>query len=131
MDGQQASNPRLAEDLKAYPQAILFSGHSHLNNNDDRSIHQRDFTSVNDGSMSYIEIDHGYQMITESGLANRFESPTAQALFVDVYKDRTEIGPHQHGRHQARHLHRWAVVRRIGTPDAIGQPLSARAGRSS
>ncbi|MDP8017698.1 metallophosphoesterase [Prescottella equi] len=92
MDGQQASNPRLAEDLKAYPQAILFSGHSHLNNNDDRSIHQRDFTSVNDGSMSYIEIDHGYQMITESGLANRFESPTAQALFVDVYKDRTEIG---------------------------------------
>ncbi len=42
--------------------------------------------------MSYIEIDHGYQMITESGLANRFESPTAQALFVDVYKDRTEIG---------------------------------------
>ena len=41
--------------------------------------------------MSYIEIDHGYQMVTESGLANRFESPTAQALFVEVYQDRTEI----------------------------------------
>jgi len=91
MDGQQASNPRLTEDLSAFPQAIFFSGHSHLNNNDDRSIHQRDFTSVNDGSMSYIEIDHGYQMVTESGLANRFESPTAQALFVEVYQDRTEI----------------------------------------
>ncbi|MEU0833621.1 chitobiase/beta-hexosaminidase C-terminal domain-containing protein [Streptomyces sp. NPDC005969] len=91
MDGQQASNPRLAEDLSAFPQAILFSGHSHLNINDDRSIHQRDFTSVNDGSMSYVEIDHGYQMVTETGLANRFESPTAQALFVEVYKDRTEI----------------------------------------
>lgn len=91
MDGQQAANPRLAEDLAAFPQAILFSGHSHLNVNDDRSIHQRDFTSVNDGSMSYIEIDHGYQMVTDNGLADRFESPTAQAHFVEIYKDRTEI----------------------------------------
>lgn len=91
MDGQQAANPRLAEDLSAFPQAILFSGHSHLNTNDDRSMHQRDFTSVNDGSMSYVEIDHGYQMVTENGLADRFETPTAQALFVEVYKDRTEI----------------------------------------
>ncbi|MFD9422375.1 MULTISPECIES: chitobiase/beta-hexosaminidase C-terminal domain-containing protein [unclassified Streptomyces] len=91
MDGQQAANPLLAEDLSAFPQAVLFSGHSHLNINDDRSIHQRDFTSVNDGSMSYIEVDHGYQMVTDEGLANRFESPTAQALFVEVYKNRTEI----------------------------------------
>lgn len=91
MDGQQASNPKLAEDLSAFPQAILFSGHSHLNINDERSIHQRDFTSVNDGSMSYVEIDHGYQMVTGNGLADRFETPTAQALFVEVYKDRTEI----------------------------------------
>ncbi|WP_305093870.1 metallophosphoesterase [Prescottella sp. R16] len=92
MDGQQASNPRLAEDLEAFPQAIFFSGHSHLNNFDDRAIHQKDFTSVNDGSMSYIEFDKGYQMITETGLANRFEAPTAQALFVEVYADRAEIG---------------------------------------
>ncbi|CAM3127538.1 metallophosphoesterase [Prescottella defluvii] len=91
MDGQQASNPRLAEDLKAFPQVIYVSGHSHLNNNDDRSIHQRDFTSVNDGSMSYIEFDRGYQMVTETGLADRFESPTSQALFVEVYQDRAEI----------------------------------------
>ncbi|WP_326735915.1 chitobiase/beta-hexosaminidase C-terminal domain-containing protein [Streptomyces sp. NBC_01022] len=91
MDGQQASNPKLAEDLSAFPQAILFSGHSHLNINDDRSMYQGDFTSVNDGSMSYVEVDHGYQMVTENGLADRFESPTAQALFVEVYKDRTEI----------------------------------------
>ncbi|WP_327711387.1 chitobiase/beta-hexosaminidase C-terminal domain-containing protein [Streptomyces sp. NBC_00464] len=91
MDGQQASNPKLAEDLSAFPQAILFSGHSHLNINDDRSMYQGDFTSVNDGSMSYVEVDHGYRMVTENGLADRFESPTAQALFVEVYQDRTEI----------------------------------------
>ncbi|MFI5804671.1 metallophosphoesterase [Streptomyces sp. NPDC051561] len=91
MDGQQTSNPQLTKDLSAFPQAVFFSGHSHLNLNDDRSVHQRDFTAVNDGSMSYVEMDHGYQAITETGLANRFESPTAQALFVEVYKDRTEI----------------------------------------
>ncbi|MEU5899651.1 metallophosphoesterase [Streptomyces venezuelae] len=91
MDGQQASNPRLAEDLAAHPQVIYFSGHSHLNINDERSVHQRDFTAVNDGSMSYVEMDHGYQAITETGLADRFEAPTAQALFVEVYRDRTEI----------------------------------------
>ncbi|MGW4481984.1 metallophosphoesterase [Rhodococcus triatomae] len=91
MDGQQASNPRLSSDLAAFPQVVYFSGHSHLNNNDERSIHQRAFTSVNGGSMSYIEFDRGYQMITETGLANRFEAPTVQALFVDVYANRTEI----------------------------------------
>jgi predicted phosphodiesterase len=91
MDGQQASNPKLTADLSAFPQAVFFSGHSHLNLNDDRSVHQKDFTAVNDGSMSYVEMDHGYQAVTEEGLANRFESPTSQALFVEVYKDRTEI----------------------------------------
>ncbi|MFJ4879087.1 metallophosphoesterase [Streptomyces sp. NPDC088745] len=91
MDGQQAANPKLTADLSAFPQAVFFSGHSHLNLNDDRSVHQKDFTAVNDGSMSYVEMDHGYQAVTEEGLANRFESPTSQALFVEVYKDRTEI----------------------------------------
>ncbi|WP_193433113.1 chitobiase/beta-hexosaminidase C-terminal domain-containing protein [Streptomyces luteocolor] len=91
MDGQQASNPRLTEDLSAFPQVIYFSGHSHLNINDERSVHQRDFTAVNDGSMSYVEMDHGYQAVTETGLADRFEAPTAQALFVEVYRDRTQI----------------------------------------
>ncbi|MET8685540.1 metallophosphoesterase [Streptomyces sp. NPDC004732] len=91
MDGQQAANPQLTKDLSAHPQVIYFSGHSHLNINDERSVHQRDFTAVNDGSMSYVEMDHGYQAITETGLADRFEAPTAQALFVEVYRDRTEI----------------------------------------
>lgn len=91
MDGQAASNPRLTEDLSEFPQVIFFSGHSHLNINDDRSIHQRDFTSVNDASMSYIEIDRGYQMVTDTGLADRYQSTTAQALFVEVYQDRAEI----------------------------------------
>ncbi|MFJ6452887.1 metallophosphoesterase [Paenarthrobacter sp. NPDC091669] len=92
MDGQQTSNPRLTQDLSAFPQAIYFSGHSHLNLNDPRSIHQKSFTAVNDSSSSYIEIDHGYQMLTDEGqLANRFETPTAQGVAVEVYPGRTVI----------------------------------------
>lgn len=91
MDGQQASNPNLNSDLKEYPQVITLSGHSHLNINDDRSIYQKDFTSLNLGSMSYIESEHGYQSVTEEGLAGRFEFPVSQALFIEVYKNRVEV----------------------------------------
>ncbi|WP_185844397.1 hypothetical protein [Nonomuraea sp. WAC 01424] len=92
MDGQQTGNPRLAEDLSKFPRAVYFSGHSHLNLNDPRSIHQKNFTAVNDSSSSYIEIDHGYQMLDAEGrLADRFETPTAQGLAVEVYPGRTVI----------------------------------------
>lgn len=91
MDGQQASNPNLYTDLKDYPQVITFSGHSHLNISDDRSIYQKDFTSVNLGSMSYIESDRGYSQVTKKGLEGRFEFPVSQADFVEVYADRVEV----------------------------------------
>ena len=92
MDGQQTSNPNLYADLKDYPQAFVLTGHSHLNINDDRSMHQKDFTSINLGSMSYIEVDHGYSAVTEEGLADgRFEFPVNQAQFIEVYADRVEI----------------------------------------
>ncbi|PQZ94674.1 phosphoesterase [Arthrobacter sp. MYb227] len=92
MDGQQSSNAKLGQDLAKFPRAIYFSGHSHLNLNDPRSIHQKNFTAVNEGSSSYIEIDHGYQMLDAAGeLANRFETPTAQGVAVEVYEGRTVI----------------------------------------
>jgi hypothetical protein len=91
MDGQQASNPNLRLDLKDFPQVITLSGHSHLNHNDDRSIYQQDFTSLNLGSMSYIESDHGYQAVTNEGLKGRFEFPVSQALFIEVYQHRVEV----------------------------------------
>ncbi|WP_211747171.1 cadherin-like beta sandwich domain-containing protein [Paenibacillus sp. Marseille-Q4541] len=92
MDGQQTSNPNLYKDLQDYPEVIVLSGHSHLNINDDRSIHQKDFTSINLGSMSYIEVDHGYSAITDEGLVDgRFEFPVNQAQFIEVYADRIEI----------------------------------------
>ena len=43
--------------LMDYPQIINYSGHSHAPVNDPRSIHQKHFTSVGTGSMSYFELD--------------------------------------------------------------------------
>lgn len=43
--------------LMHYPQVIDFSGHSHVPINDPRSIHQKHFTSLGTGSLSYFELD--------------------------------------------------------------------------
>ena len=40
-----------------YPQVINFSGHSHVPINDPRSIHQRHFTCLGTGTLSYFELD--------------------------------------------------------------------------
>jgi hypothetical protein len=42
---------------KDYPALVTFSGHSHAPINDPRSIHQRDFTSLGCGTLSYFELD--------------------------------------------------------------------------
>ncbi|SJN09497.1 Purple acid phosphatase/fibronectin domain protein [Leucobacter sp. 7(1)] len=89
-DGAQASNGGLKSNLSDFPQVMYFSGHSHLNITDERSIHQEDFTSVNEGSMSYGENDGKFQ-IFGAGLARDATIPTAQSVVVDVYADRVEI----------------------------------------
>ncbi|MGN7765285.1 LamG-like jellyroll fold domain-containing protein [Paenibacillus sp. 22594] len=52
-------NSELYDVLKSYPQVITFSGHSHYALNDERSIYQKDFTSINDGALTYIELENG------------------------------------------------------------------------
>lgn len=89
-DGAKSSNSGLKQNLSAFPQVVYFSGHSHLNITDERSIHQQDFTSVNEGSMSYGENDGKFQVFGP-GLARDATIPTAQSVVVDVYADRIEI----------------------------------------
>ena len=43
--------------MVSYPQIIDFSGHSHVPVNDPRSIHQRHFTCLGTGTLSYFELD--------------------------------------------------------------------------
>ncbi|MDR2999299.1 MAG: chitobiase/beta-hexosaminidase C-terminal domain-containing protein [Microbacterium sp.] len=90
-DGAQSSNPALTADLAQHPQVVYFSGHSHLNLNDERSIWQGAFTAVNDGSMSYTETPHDAYQVYGDALWDEYTIPTAQALHVEVYGDRTEI----------------------------------------
>lgn len=47
----------LTDILMNYPQIIDFSGHSHAPVNDPRSIHQRHFTCLGTGTLSYFELD--------------------------------------------------------------------------
>ena len=47
-------NQTLAKIFKRYPQVISISGHTHFSLYDERSIHQRDFTSVNGGSLHCV-----------------------------------------------------------------------------
>lgn len=47
----------LIDILVNYPQIIDFSGHSHAPVNDPRSIHQRHFTCLGTGTLSYFELD--------------------------------------------------------------------------
>lgn len=47
----------LYSTLVDYPQIINFSGHSHVPINDPRSIHQKHFTCLGTGSLSYFELD--------------------------------------------------------------------------
>ncbi len=43
--------------LKDYPQAVVFTSHSHYCLSDERSIMQKDFTLVNTGTSSYFDFD--------------------------------------------------------------------------
>jgi len=47
--------------FKKYPNIIHFSGHSHFSLIDERSIWQKEFTSIQTQSVSYIELDKGFE----------------------------------------------------------------------
>ncbi|MDR3260900.1 MAG: metallophosphoesterase [Tannerella sp.] len=88
--------------LNQYPQAIVFSGHSHWPIGDPRSIHQGVFTAINDGSLTYSEIekgtvdigDHpeGYENITEGLIVNVLPNGNVEIERWDTYRNE-EIQP--------------------------------------
>ena len=47
--------------LKKYSNIIHFSGHSHFSLIDERSIWQKEFTSIQTQSVSYVELDKGFE----------------------------------------------------------------------
>ncbi len=67
--------------LMNYPQIIDFSGHSHAPINDPRSIHQKHFTSLGTGTLSYFELDE-FDKIYGTVPPNKSEA--AQMLIVEA-----------------------------------------------
>lgn len=74
----------LTETLKKYPQVVLFGGHSHFPLADPRSIHQGNFTTINDGSTTYSEIEPG--VVNEGIHPDKYEYVT-EGCIVDIDKD--------------------------------------------
>ncbi len=82
----------LNDILCDYPQIIDFSGHSHAPINDPRSIHQRHFTCVGTGTLSYFEGDDFDKVY---GTLFPGKEKAAQMTIVEADKDgRVRIYPY-------------------------------------
>lgn len=82
-DADNWASDKLEPTLKQYPEAIFFSGHTHFPLRDERSIHQRDFTSVNDGGNDYGELIRGLA----DGIHPEGSQEVQEVLIVDVDTD--------------------------------------------
>lgn len=82
----------LTDILMNYPQIIDFSGHSHAPINDPRSIHQRHFTCLGTGTLSYFELDEFDKCY---GTCPPGKEKAAQMLFVEAdAENRVRIYPY-------------------------------------
>ena len=82
----------LTDILMNYPQIIDFSGHSHAPINDPRSIHQRHFTCLGTGTLSYFELDEFDKIY---GTCPPGKEKAAQMLIVEADADmRVRIYPY-------------------------------------
>ncbi len=78
--------------LMNYPQIINFSGHSHAPINDPRSIHQKHFTCLGTGTLSYFELDEFDKVY---GTIPPNEENAAQMTIVEADADmRVRIYPY-------------------------------------
>lgn len=95
--------------LSSYPNAVVFSGHSHLSLTDERNIWQGAFTSIGASSLDSLECEQGRENGTRAGHWNhRYamlpqmgrnyeteETSAAHGMFVTVYDGFMEIENHE------------------------------------
>ena len=58
--GKHWGSKLIYSHLEKYPEVVTFSGHVHVPLADERTIYQKDFTSLNCGSVQYMAIESGY-----------------------------------------------------------------------
>lgn len=84
----------LREIFNNYPNIIHFSGHSHYSLIDERSIWQGKFTSVQTQSISYLELEHGF----ENGIIpcneygnNKMAGQNYMGIIMDLTNNKCEM----------------------------------------
>ncbi len=89
--GSYWASKNINELLKDYPQVITFGGHLHSPLNDERTIFQRDFTSLNTASIKYVALDDVVSGVCpielEGGSAPKNCNYFSQGLYLEVDKN--------------------------------------------
>lgn len=85
--GFSANRDLFYNTLKAYPQVISFSGHTHYPLDDPRIIHQKDFTSIGTSTGAYLWLDAG----RIQGEVPEGADILNQALIVEAYHNKVLI----------------------------------------
>ncbi|WP_281889918.1 hypothetical protein [Paenibacillus sp. YYML68] len=80
-----AQHEELKRILAAYPQAVIFSGHTHWELKLPHTLVRDSFTMVNSSSVSHVWNDDG------QGGERELPPEESEGLFVDVFDDRIEI----------------------------------------
>lgn len=91
LEGSYWTSSNLGEVLKDYHQVITFGGHLHSPLNDERTIFQRDFTSLNTASVKYVSLDSVIDGIApidlDGGSTPRNCNYFSQGLYLEVDKN--------------------------------------------
>ena len=73
--------------LKKYPQVVTFGGHLHFSINDERSIMQTDFTSLQCGAVSYMATDPGNYRHMRNGTVMKDCTKVSTGYLVQIDKN--------------------------------------------
>lgn len=88
LEGSYWASSNLGEVLKDYHQVISFGGHLHSPLNDERTIFQRDFTSLNTAAVKYVSLDSVIEGIPpidlDGGSTPRNCNFFSQGLYLEV-----------------------------------------------
>ena len=91
LEGSYWTSKNLGAVLNDYPQVISFGGHLHSPLNDERTIFQRDFTSLNTASVKYVALDSVIDGLApidlDGGSTPRNCNFFSQGLYLEVDKN--------------------------------------------
>ena len=85
--GKYWGSKKIYDYLADYPEVVTFSGHVHFPLTDERTIYQKDFTSLNCGSVQYMAIESGYVQTGSSTTIDGVSSDISGGLLVQVDKN--------------------------------------------